>query len=176
MAAPGDRAFAQQAIAWADALFGLARSLCKNDSEAEDLVQETLTRALRGEHGFVAGGNLKAWLFRILRNAFLDSRRRLHVVREEPDEGLEAAAAIPVDDSLLRGDRELTLLRNVVAADLEAALGKLPEQARTTVLLDAQGFTEGEIAEVLACAPGTVKSRLARARAALRVTLAEYRR
>ncbi len=160
-----------------DALYRLARRLTGDDSDAQDLVQETYTRALGPRAGFQPGTNVRAWLFRILRNLHIDRcrRRRNSPVRAADDDGdLAGDEAAPREP--LRGDRELEHLRSVVADDIEAALGSLSLDARTVVLLDAEGFTEGECAEVLGCTVGTVKSRLSRARAALRRRLRDYAR
>ena len=170
----GDRPGAE-ALAHADALYRLARYLTRNPADAEDLVQETYARALRAWGRFAAGTDLRAWLLRILRNAFLDrARRDRHggaVPARVPDD-----AEDPVDDAWLRGDFELERMRGLVGEEIEGALRALPEESRTIVLLDVEGLTEAEVALVVGCPVGTVKSRLARARAALRTRLAEYRR
>ncbi len=164
-------------LAHLDALYRVARSLARNAADAEDLVQETYARAFRGGAGFTPGTNLRAWLFRILRNAFLDQRRREGRAPVGTASGEEAEAADPAAaEGWLRGDAELERLRRVVGEEIEAALRTLSDDGRTVVLLDLEGLDEAEIAQVMGCAPGTVKSRLHRARAALRERLADYRR
>lgn len=171
---------ASEALSHAPSLYNLARRLSASDSDAEDLVQETYARALGGAATFAPGTNLRAWLFRILRNAWVDLLRRR---RRDPagggQPGLEPNSEPPAEEQaqgpeLLRGDLELDRLRRVVSAEIEAALGQLGEEARTVVLLDLEGLTEVEVAEVMGCAVGTVKSRLSRARAALRRLLQHY--
>lgn len=156
--------FTRQALAYADGLHNLARYLAGDG--ADDLVQETYARAIAAAPRFAAGTNLKAFLFRILRNAFLDQARRARNQPEPPE---------PEPD-LLRDDAELDLLRSAVGRDIEEALLRLPIDSRTAILLDLEGLTEGEVAEVMGCARGTVKSRLSRARALLRQSLRAYRR
>ena len=169
----GEASFGAQLLPHADSLYNFARSLCRDAALAEDLVQEAFARALDAEAQFSSGTNLKAWLFRILRNAFLDRRRR---ERKSPIELREANDDAPdgLTDVWLRGDLELDRLRGMIVADIEAALGGLSDDARSVVLLDLEGFTETEIAKVMDTAVGTVKSRLARARAVLREALQEY--
>jgi RNA polymerase sigma-70 factor (ECF subfamily) len=168
---------ANEALAYVDALHNLARHLTGNQEDAEDLVQETYARALRAEAQFTPGTNLKAWLFRILRNTFVSSYRRR---RRDPTvaglDPIEAESAGALDQAWLRDDVELDRLRKVVAEEIEAALMTLSEDARTVILLDLEGFTEVEVGEVLGCPVGTVKSRLSRARAALRLKLRDYAR
>jgi RNA polymerase sigma-70 factor (ECF subfamily) len=155
------------ALAYADGLYNFARHLSHNATQAEDLVQETYARALGAAGQFQDGGSLKAWLYRILRNTFLDLYRREQ--RSRTDSGLDT-----VDDergptadagALPRQERE------VMGRELERAMMSLTEEARVAVLLDLEGFSESEMADCLGCAPGTVKSRLFRARAALRERL-----
>lgn len=170
--------FAQECLAYADALHNLARYLTGSTADAEDLVQETYARAFHAASQFTGGTNTKAWLFRILRNTFIDIYRRK---RNDPVRGWVEGADPPAggagaEDSLLRGDLELDRLRNLVAEEIEAALMTLPEEGRTVVLLDLEGLSEVEVAEVVGCAVGTVKSRLSRARAALRQRLQDYAR
>ena len=166
---------AEPALVHLDALYNFARYLSGSDAEAEDLVQETYARALGNDAQFEAGTNLRAWLFRILRNAFLDGRRR---AQRSPivagADMIDGSVGGDPDREPLRGDEELELLRGVVSDDIAAALLALSPDARAIVLLDLEGLSETELASVLGCALGTVKSRLARARAALRETLRDY--
>jgi RNA polymerase sigma-70 factor, ECF subfamily len=167
----------REALAYADALHNLARYLTRNATDAEDLVQETYARALRAAAQFTPGSNLKAWLFRILRNTFITLYRRQ---RHNPAVGgldtVNPTLQDPVQGEWLRGDLELERLRAVVGEEIEQALMSLSEDARTVVLLDLEGLTDQEVANVVGCAVGTVKSRLGRARAALRHQLWHYRR
>ena len=158
----------EQALAYVDELYGLARHLCSSTSDAEDIVQETYARALGGVARLAPGSNLRAWLFRILRNCFIDQARRKKVVLEIADDTVGERAAHEVWDTAA-----LDQLRYLAAADLERALATLPVELRFIVLLDAQGFHEAEIADIVRCAQGTVKSRLFRARARLRAALQE---
>jgi RNA polymerase sigma-70 factor (ECF subfamily) len=176
-AAERSASIGQDALAYADTLFNLARYLTGNSADAEDLVQETYARAMRGAAQFEPGTNLKAWLFRILRTPWLSLARRRRI---DPTIGgldtVAPAASPPAKVAALREDAELDCLRKLVAEDIERALMRLTEDARTIVLLDLEGLTEGEVAAVVGCAVGTVKSRLARARQALRRLLQDYAR
>ena len=170
---PSASSFRARALEHADALFRLAYHLTRSESDAEDLVQDTYARAF-GSERFEEGSNLRAWLFRILRNVHIDACRRQR--RNPVIGGYSDEQDIPATEELLRDDQELERLRRVVAEDIEAALQTLSPDARTIVLLDLEGLTEGELATVLGCAVGTVKSRLARARVALRRELRDYAR
>jgi RNA polymerase sigma-70 factor (ECF subfamily) len=170
-------AVAREALGHLDPLHRFARFLSGSASEAEDLVQETYARALGAESTFAPGTNMRAWLFRILRNAYIDGRRRARFAPvADGDADDEPAERAPYAKEPLRGDIEIDAVRGVVAATIERALAALSPDARAVVLLDLDGFTETEVAEVLGRRVGTVKSRLARAREALRQRLVEYRR
>lgn len=166
--------FRAEALAHADALFRLACRLTGSEADAEDLVQDTYARAFGKAESFTEGTNLRAWLFRILRNAHVDAYRRARAER------IDASADTEVDlasqQELLRDDQELERLRSVVAGDIQAALLTLSPDARAVVLLDLEGLNEAELATVLGCPVGTVKSRLMRARQALRKRLRDYAR
>ncbi len=165
----------REALAYADTLHNLARYLTRSESDAEDLVQETYVRALQASAQFTPGTNLKAWLFRILRNAHLSRYRneRRSPVERGIDDAAGAADALQ-DGPSSRNDFGLEQTRRIVGKDIEAAMRTLTEDARTVMLLDLEGLTESEMALVLGCPTGTVKSRLSRARAALREKLADY--
>ena len=173
MTAGGADEVVRHALAHADALYNFAWWLARDPVEAEDLVQETYARALGAARHFEPGSNLRAWLFRILRNAFIDRRRRSQREVSAPhDEELDAGGESQASGT---GELRLDQIRALVAEDVAAALRALPESFRTVVLLDLEGMTEAEVASVLGCAKGTVKSRLSRARAALRERLAAHR-
>jgi RNA polymerase sigma-70 factor (ECF subfamily) len=159
----------REALAHADGLHNVAYHLTRNAAEAQDLTQETYARAFGAVERFEAGTNLKAWLFRILRNTFIDLHRREQ--RQRTEGGLDTV----LEDPAPREDAaEPRQVREVMARELEQAMGALTEEARLAVLLDLEGFSEVEMADVLGCAVGTVKSRLFRARSALRERLRDH--
>ncbi len=170
---------AAEAVNHLDALYNLARWLTRDPVEAEDLVQETYVRAFRAAHQFRPGTNLRAWLFQILRNTFFTRYKRRgrepDVVDPEILNGMSNRDGVGLGreggvDRRLSGEADGT-----AGADLTAALNQLPEAYRTVVLLaDIEDFTMGEIAEILSCPVGTVKSRLFRARAILKELLRDY--
>lgn len=156
-------AFEREALACLDSLYGAALRLTANTADAEDLVQDTYLKAFRAAEQFEPGTNLKAWLFTILHNTFLNRRRR--AVREpvsaEPEEIDRASAALPAANVT----PEDLLLRDTLDGDLQAALDGLPETFRQAVWLrDVEEFSYAEIASMLRIPIGTVMSRISRGR------------
>ncbi len=154
---PVNQAFVDGVVASLTSLRAFAISLVRDADQAEDLVQETVVRALSKQEQFEPGTNLQAWLCTILRNQFCSDHRKS--VREVEDaDGTYAATMMSIPD---QEDR-------IMIHDLEAALGKLPRGQREAVLLvGADGLSYEEVAEALGCAVGTVKSRVNRARSCL---------
>jgi RNA polymerase sigma-70 factor (ECF subfamily) len=156
-------AFEAEALACLDSLYGAALRLTGNVADAEDLVQDTYLKAFRSAAQFEPGTNLKAWLFTILHNTFLNRRRR--AVREpvavEPDEIDRASVDLPAANVT----PEQLLLRDSLDGDLQAALDALPEAFRQAVWLrDVEEFSYAEIAAMLQVPIGTVMSRISRGR------------
>jgi RNA polymerase sigma-70 factor (ECF subfamily) len=155
--------FEELAMPLFDQLYNFARWLTQDTAEAEDLVQETYTKALRGFSSFRAGTNFRAWIYRILRNSFLSSRTGLKTmvaIDGEADEKLlPAESATPESILIAQADRGM----------VQQALAELPVPFREILLLcEVEEMSYQEIAETLAIPIGTVMSRLYRARKALR--------
>src|SRR6266513_2836561 len=165
--------FAELAMEHMGSLYSAAMRMTRNPADAEDLVQETYLKAYRAFGSFQAGTNLKAWLYRILTNTFINSyrSRKRRPEQTELDDvedlylyrrlgGLEAAVA--------GRSAEEEVLDHFTEGDVKAAIEALPEQFRLAVLLaDVEGFSYKEIAEILDIPIGTVMSRLHRGRKAL---------
>jgi RNA polymerase sigma-70 factor, ECF subfamily len=163
-----------EALSHLDALYNLARWLIRDAIEAEDLVQETYLRAVRAAHQYQPGTNLRAWLFQILRNTFFTHYKRKG---REPDVvDPEILESMPHTSGTVRVDARMTGPPDGTAGlDLTAALNRLPEEYRSVVLLaDLEDFSMGEIAAIMGCPVGTVKSRLFRARGMLKQLLHDY--
>jgi RNA polymerase sigma-70 factor (ECF subfamily) len=149
-------------------LYNFAHWLTQNRDEAEDLVQETYMKALKGFDSFQQGTNFRAWIYRILRNTFLTSRSGLRQrvtvpIDDEDHEPILAAAHTPESEMLARADQQ----------SVQHALERLPVPFREVILLcDVEEMSYREIAETLAIPVGTVMSRLSRARKAMRQLLA----
>jgi RNA polymerase sigma-70 factor (ECF subfamily) len=176
-------AFETGVLAILGPLHGVARRLTKNDADAEDLVAESITRAWRARESLSDEGAFRAWMFRILNNTFVSERRKaLARPREEllVEDSAEEERTFSIFERLHQpfllwfGNPEQEFLNKLLREDLDRALAALPEHYRVVVVLaDVEGFKYGEIAETLDVPVGTVRSRLARARAALQQTLWE---
>ncbi|HXP16500.1 MAG TPA: sigma-70 family RNA polymerase sigma factor [Terriglobales bacterium] len=159
--------FEELAMPLFDQLFNFAHWLTQNRSEAEDLVQETYIKALKGFSSFQPGTNFRAWIYRILRNTFLTSRA-----------GLKASATVQLDEEDAQeipassGTPESIFLDRAQEQMLQSALEELPLRFREILLLcELEEMSYQEISEALSIPMGTVMSRLSRARKALRETL-----
>jgi RNA polymerase sigma-70 factor, ECF subfamily len=174
---PQTSTFEDVALPLLPALYNVAFWLTRNQTDAEDLVQESFLKALRGFASFEPGTNFKAWIFRILRNTYLTSRtglaaRRTVALEEELDEQHESGAGLYPEGAIDRQTPEINLIRMSDRAALNAALEKLaPPLLEVILLCDVEEMKYKEIAAVLEIPIGTVMSRIARARSALRGTL-----
>lgn len=166
--------FRQAALEHLDALYGFAMVLTRNQSEAEDLVQETYLRAMRAFGQLVPDSNLKSWLFTIMRNIW---RNQIRHKRSGPqfveigsNEAFEQANCLDPHQ-----DPHMALVRKVEQEQVRSAIEQLPEHFREIVVLrDIENFSYQQIANILECPAGTVMSRLARARAQLNVLLNQW--
>ncbi len=168
--------FERDAMPLMSSLYAAALRLTRNPSDAEDLVQETYLRAYRGFGGFTEGTNLKAWMYRILTNTFINAYRKrqrepVTVLEDEiPDWYLYDRLSESGDTS----SAESQVLEHMPDEDVQAALDSLPEGFRMAVwLADVEGFSYKEIAEILDIPIGTVMSRLHRGRKSLEKLLWE---
>jgi len=163
--------FEELALPLFDSLYNFAHWLTQNRDEAEDLVQETYVKALKGFGTFQPGTNFRAWIFRILRNTFLTSRTGLAASRTVPLESNDDEPEQTV--AISRETPESILLAEASQQQVQAALEQVPVLYREVLLLcDVEEMSYQEIAETLAVPMGTVMSRLYRARKALRAALA----
>jgi RNA polymerase sigma-70 factor (ECF subfamily) len=171
-APPQSGTFEELAMPLFGQLYNFAHWLAQNREEAEDLVQETYVKALKGFATFEPGTNFRAWMYRILRNTFLSSRTGKRAAQTVPlDEADEQAVAAAVTDSQTP---EAILISRSHQDLLQSALEELPLHFREVVLLcEVEEMSYQEIAETIAVPIGTVMSRLSRARAALRTSLQE---
>lgn len=168
--------FNKEIIPHLDALYNFALRLTTDPNDAEDLVQDTIVKAYRFFSSYEKGTNAKAWLFRILKNSYINNYRKKSKKPQEVDYDevstfYETVRAERTDTS----DLEDKMYRELMDDDITNALEELPEDFRTVVLLcDVEGFTYEEIANMLDVPIGTIRSRLHRGRNLLKVQLMEY--
>lgn len=172
----GREKFEALALAHLDAVYRAAYALSGRSHEAEELSQTTFTKALERFDSFAEGTNCRAWLLRILRNTWFDRLRHRKV----------AGTSVPIEDNLAAEPEraaEVTwsdardLLENFSDEQIIAALKSLPDEQRLTLfLVEVEQFSHQEAAEILGVAVGTIKSRASRARAALKLALADHAR
>jgi len=164
--------FEDIALEHMDAIYNAALRMAKDETEAEDLVQDTYLRAYRFFDRFQRGTSVKAWLFKILKNIFINNFKKQAKTPEHVDfTQLKRSEDEPVSPS----DPEEELLYRFFGDELMRAMDALPEEFRLVIFLsDVQGFSYKEIAKIVDCPIGTVMSRLHRGRKLLRKSLSEY--
>ncbi len=170
------RDFTREALPHMDVLYNFALRMTNNSADADDLVQETYLKAYRFWDKYEKGTNIRAWMFRIMKNSYINRYRR---ESKEPE-------TVDYDDvknfyNTIRGDSgdandlQETIFGNLLDDDVASAIAELPEEFRTVLILcDIEGLTYDEIAEFVDIPLGTVRSRLHRARKVLRLRLMDY--
>ncbi len=171
--------FERDAMAYLDQLYGAAMRMTKNPTDAEDLVQETYLKAFAAFDSFTEGTNLKAWLFRILTNTFINTYRKKqrqptsHTSSDELEDWQLAESESHSSTGLRSAEMEA--LDRIADTQVVDALAAIPEDYREAVFLaDVEGFSYKEIAEIMDTPVGTVMSRLHRGRKLLKDKLTEY--
>jgi len=172
--------FEREAMAQLPTLLAVGTRLTRNAAEAEDLVQDTLLKALRAREHFAQGSNMRAWLLRILTNTFINRYRRGGLERsvlDGPDADPLADGWIGASTMEAMRDPESRALRAVLEKEILQALDELPEEFRLAVVLsDVEELSYREIAEIMGCPIGTVMSRLHRGRRLLKGRLYQHAR
>jgi RNA polymerase sigma-70 factor, ECF subfamily len=173
--------FQAEALPLLDSLYGAALRMTRNPADAEDLVQEAMLRAYRAFDRFEPGTNLKAWLCRILTNAYINTYRKKQreprKISQDEIEDFDLYRELKDQDPRFTATPENIVLDSLVDSDILAAIEDLPEQFRLAVVLaDLEGFSYAEMAEIMDVPMGTVMSRLHRGRKALQKRLWELAR
>ncbi|HVQ93991.1 MAG TPA: sigma-70 family RNA polymerase sigma factor [Mycobacteriales bacterium] len=172
--------FERDALPFLDQLYAAAMRMTRNPADAEDLVQETFVKAFAAFHQFEAGTNLKAWLYRILTNTFINTyRKRQRQPQQSASDSIEDWQLAAAESHTSTGLRsaEMEALDHLPDSDVKEALQRLPEDFRLAVYLaDVEGFSYKEIADIMGTPIGTVMSRLHRGRRGLQRLLGDYAR
>ena len=176
--AADEDAFETEALSHLDRLYAAALRMTRNPADAEDVVQEAYAKAFAAQKTYAPGTNLKAWLYRILTNTYINSyRKQQRSPKTSSDAGVEdwhLARAASHDSEGLRS-AEMEALDQTPDQAVAEAMASLPENFRMAVYLsDVEGFSYKEIAEIMGTPIGTVMSRLNRGRSLLRTALADY--
>lgn len=172
--------FEKEAISHLSTLLAVGSRLTRSNAEAEDLVQDTLLKALRAREHFTPGSNMRAWLLRILTNTFINRYRRGGLERsvlDGPDADPLADGWIGASTMEAMRDPESRAMRALLEKEIVSALDELPEEFRLAVVLsDVEELSYREISEIMGCPIGTVMSRLHRGRRLLKRRLVDHAR
>ena len=168
--------FEKEAVPHMDSVYNFALRMTGDEDDADDLVQETYMKAFRFFDKFESGTNCKAWLFRILKNSFINDYRKQTKEPNKVDyEDVQNFYENIKSDEVESRHYELDAFSNLLDDDVSKAIAELPEDFRTVIILnDIEGFTYEEIADFVDIPVGTVRSRLHRARKMLYVQLFDY--
>ncbi|HNY53975.1 MAG TPA: sigma-70 family RNA polymerase sigma factor [Chitinophagales bacterium] len=171
-----EQLFEDELLPHADALYNFAYHLTYNEEDANDLVQDTFMKAFRFINSFDSGTNAKAWLFKILKNGFINEYRRKKKEPSKVDyEDIIAYQDADEDKGGVAFDLREDIFDGMMGDEITIALNSLPIDFKTVILLcDIEGFTYEEIAKIIDIPIGTVRSRLHRARNMLKESLKEY--